>query len=266
MYLDKFTWESLPRYFFTQKNAPVLPCPSCGQITLVISNPSIQFMADKPHGFSRMWEALTSKESDITTIANVLNGFLEGKAIRTQFVGFYCCTSCNEPVSVLGKGKAFSADQQTLLSFVYFSPALPIFELKDTYPSKVNVELAKSFSAYVSDPTTAGARIRTAIEFLLDEQGIQKFRTSKQGKEGSQVKFGLGERLKLFSETHSDLGNLLGGVKQLGNEATHGSDMQHSDLLDAYQLIEHVLEELYVSRPKRQKLLLKSNEMNNKFR
>ena len=59
---------------------------------------------------------------------------------------------------------------------------------------------------------------------------------------------------------------MLGAVKALGNEATHGADLQSEDLLDAYDLVEHVLVELYVTRPHRTTLLAQSADLKQKYR
>jgi hypothetical protein len=58
---------------------------------------------------------------------------------------------------------------------------------------------------------------------------------------------------------------MLGGVKQLGNEATHGSELAYEDLLKAYELIEHVLDDIYIVRPKRAELLQASTAMTKKY-
>jgi hypothetical protein len=209
----------------------------------------------------------------LETLASLAEGYGEVIAARSQFIAFFCCLKCGEPVSVLGQAKSMKKMDRSFpqLSIACFSPSLQIFDLKHVYPARVRTELAKSFAAFFGDSTAAGSRVRTCIEFLLDEQGIQKFRTNKEGqvvigKDGGQMKLSLGERLKEFSESSPDLGNMLGAVKQLGNEATHGPDLLNEDLLDAYGLIEHVLEELYVTRPERTRLLTQSNEMTQKFR
>lgn len=271
MFLNKATWLSLINYGKTVSTIPSLPCPSCQKIGLHLEEDSIQY-----RGIRRRYDSSYLKQPAVDaglleSVVKIAESFIEITAVRSQFVGFLSCQHCHEPVSALGKTKTMENSKgPALLSFVSFSPSLQLFELKSVYPKQVVAELEKSFATFFSDPSAAGNRVRTSIEFLLDHQGVQKFRVGKDGeiqtnKEGGQIKLPLSDRLKLFSEADPELGTMLGAVKALGNEATHGADLENGDLLDAYDLVEHVLQELFVTRPERSKLLSRSDVMKQKF-
>ena len=271
MFLNKATWLSLSNYGKTEGTIPPLPCPSCQKIGLHLEDDSIQYRGLRKRYDSSYIKKTAVDAGFLESVVKIAESYVELTAVRSQFVAFLRCQHCHEPVSVLGKTKTIEKSKgPALLSFVCFSPALQLFELKLVYPKQVVSELEKSFATFFSDPSAAGSRVRTSIEFLLDEQGVQKFRVGKDGefqtnREGGQIKLPLGDRLKLFSEADPELGAMLGAVKALGNEATHGADLENSDLLDAYDLVEHVLHELYVTRPERSKLLVRSGELKQKF-
>jgi hypothetical protein len=87
----------------------------------------------------------------------------------------------------------------------------------------------------------------------------------KRKQNGTPLTLSLSERLKELGNREPYVAKLLGAIKQLGNEATHGGDLLYSDLLDAFDLIHHVLEELYVERPKRLTKLQTSKHISNKY-
>lgn len=272
MFLSKATWLSLVDYGKSENTVPQLPCPSCQKIELQLEEDTIQHRELRKQFDS----SLVKKPSDgaglLESFVKFTETVIEITSHRSQFIAFLRCNHCGDPVSVLGKTKCLDKSKgPVLLKFVSFSPALRLFELKSAYPKPVISELEKSFATFFSDPSAAGSRVRTSIEVLLDEQGVQKFRITKDGeiqqnKDGGQVKLPLGDRLKLFSESDPELGTMLGAVKALGNEATHGADLQSEDLLDAYDLVEHVLVELYVTRPHRTTLLAQSADLKQKYR
>ena len=272
MYLDNATWLSLVRYGFAIDKFPLLPCPTCFKVGLrPVKNAFQKMMLAKNFDVSAVkMPAASAGLGEV--LLKVAEGYGEMTAKRSRFVCFLIC-SCGEPVTFMGNAKVVYGNSEDLpkLSTTSFLPSIPIFELLPIYPLKVRKELEKSFNAFFSDPAGAGGRVRTAIEYLLDEQGVQQCRVDKAGqvqlgRDGLPNKLGLGERLKIFSDLYPELGQMLGGVKQLGNEATHGQDLPHEDLLDAYSLLEHVLDELYVSRAQRSKLLEQSKTMTMKFK
>ena len=271
MFLEKITWLSLVNYGKKQSHMSPLPCPSCQKVGLELDEDSVRYLELRRQYDVSHIRKPSANAGALEPLFKIAESFAEITAVRFQFSAFFRCSHCGDPVNVLGKAKSHEKNREfPLLRFVYFSPALNLFELKKVYPEKVKSEMEKSFAAFFSDPTAAGSRVRTSIEFLLDEQGVQKFRLGKDGavqinKDGGQIKLPLGDRLKLFSESDPELGTILGAVKALGNEATHGADLQNEDLLDAYDLVEHVLEDLYVKRPQRSKLLARSGEMKQKF-
>ena len=58
-------------------------------------------------------------------------------------------------------------------------------------------------------------------------------------------------RIDLFRQTNPDLADALMAVKWIGNAGSHSRPIMREDLLDGYELMEHVLDELFVQREKR---------------
>lgn len=77
-------------------------------------------------------------------------------------------------------------------------------------------------------------------------------------KNGKLIFLNLHSRINLLPEKYGELKELLLAIKWLGNAGSHAdSPISIDDVMDAYQLIDHVLQELYVQKGKKAKALAK---------
>lgn len=162
------------------------------------------------------------------------------------------CGSCGEAVAMVATGFMVEADHfdpdyhgpQFIPRFwpLFFDPPLPIFQAPASSPSSVTKCLTSSFSAYWAMPNAAGNEVRKAIEFLLDEHQIPRtIPVPGKGKPRTD----LHARIEEFGKQQPDAAQFLLAVKLLGNSGSHGHELTHDDVLDAYTILERVLVTLY---------------------
>ena len=189
----------------------------------------------------------------------------EGYDPDEKYEGRFSCmvrcavTKCREPRVVLGKvvldvvpdeyGQP-TMEKYLVPRFVYPTPA--IFEIPLKTPSGVKKELWRSFELFWCDPGAAAGRVRAAVEILMDELKIPaRFKTRR----GEIRPLPLHGRIQRFAKKEAALGEALLAVKWLGNVGAHSAELQRPDLLDAFEILDHVLDELIVKRAQRIKQL-----------
>lgn len=142
---------------------------------------------------------------------------------------------------------------------VLFEPPLRIIKIPKSCPEDVSEPLVESFRLLFASPSAAANSIRVAMEELLTHLKIKRF--SKSG--GKRRFITLHERIELLPRKYSELRELILAIKWLGNAGSHGSgSITFDDVLDAYDLTAHILEEIYA--PKRRKLKAMAKKVNKK--
>jgi hypothetical protein len=132
---------------------------------------------------------------------------------------------------------------------LFFEPPLHLISLESRVPNDVREELIASFRVFWSDPEACASRLRIGIEKLLDYVGVKRFVISKERK---RVELKLHSRIELFARSGRRLSDHLMAVKWLGNAGSHrGVAVPCDDTLDAYELIEAVLREMFDPSPAR---------------
>jgi uncharacterized protein DUF4145 len=117
---------------------------------------------------------------------------------------------------------------------VHFSPNLRMFQLYSSDPPLIILELDKSFSTFWSDKQSSANAVRRALERMMDSLSI--------------VGVDLHQRIMNCKSISSDVRDMLMAIKWIGNTGSHGDDITRHDLLDAYFIIEHCLNELFPDR------------------
>lgn len=129
-------------------------------------------------------------------------------------------------------------------------PAPCIFPLAEQCPEEIAVELRKAFSLFWGDSAACANRLRVAVEQLLNDQRIVKTVINTNNK---RVGLTLHARIDKFKKVDPQAANYLKAIKWLGNAGSHaGLDaVDDVDLLNGFELIEHVIERIYLKRDKR---------------
>lgn len=137
----------------------------------------------------------------------------------------------------------------------YFVPALDIFQIPQGCPPRASDEIRLSFRIYFADPSSAANHVRKAIENLLTAKGIKRFVTEKSGK---RKIVSLHDRIVQYRIRDAENADLLMAIKWLGNAGSHDAELTKEDVLDSYELLEVVLDNLYVKHAKKVRQLAKS--------
>ena len=140
----------------------------------------------------------------------------------------------------------------------HFSPHLKIFICPRKTPDNVSDEIQKSFSLFFCDPPSAANHIRIALENLLTHLKIKRYEV--KGKRRTFL--ALHRRIELLPTKYSHLKDLFFAVKWLGNAGSHSDKaVTTDDVLDSYEIMEEILQDLYVKKSiKVKKLARKINK------
>ena len=219
----------------THENSfPGLPCPSCasGKLKLIkdglnVIEPkySSDFQRRELYDVVERWSAtLRCDENACGEIVQMIGD--------TEVVEFEFERSDGQPDWGLTR----------VLRIQAVFPAPPLFRISKNVPRKVEEQLQLAFRMYWTDESACVARLRTAVEALLDYQKVPKEQKTKNGK---MRRLNLKERIDAFAigASHQDQ---LQGLRNIGNFGTHGGDdVIDEDLFDAIDVLESVLTGIY---------------------
>ena len=216
------------------------PCPACASGRLYLEKSSLVLRET-----SESREYRRSRDE----------GDHEPDAFTQRFCCLLVCSQahCKEPVVVCGTtveeeemdGEG-GTEWKTYLHPVYFNPPLRMISIPAGCPASVRNQLEKAFALYWCDPLSCSNRIRNSVELLLTHLGVPRFRTDAH-KQKRRRRW-LHERIELFrsrSRQGRELATLMFAVKVIGNEGSHPGALTREDLLDAFELLEHVLSILF---------------------
>lgn len=229
----------------TEKETPEWSCPDCKTGTLALDTKSF-----------------VSEEPPKSVQAHDHAGW-DPDWIQYSFSAWLSCgnAKCGLRVALIGKGgvEAVVYDEgmnwEALYSPLYAYPMPDVFDLPINCPDNVAAPLRRSFAALWSEPSSAANSARVALEALMDSMGVaRKKRTAK----GTYAQLSLHKRIQELQQVNRDIGDQLMAVKWLGNSGSHESNVSIDDVLDAYELIEHALDELINQRSKRVATLAKN--------
>lgn len=125
----------------------------------------------------------------------------------------------------------------------YFYPSLSLFAISEKCPETVTKEIKQSFKLFFADPSAAANYVRKAVDEILTSKGVARFTANKKGK---RVRIPLHNRITVFETVKPDIAKKLFAIKWLGNEGSHADTISKNDVLDAYEILEWVLDDLYV--------------------
>lgn len=168
-----------------------------------------------------------------------------------RFKGFLRCDRplCREIVVVAGSFQTqyhYEYDDETEEQITHeatdyrpyvMRPAPEIIE----YPRKLNnaskEHLLRSFELFWVDYASCANRLRIVVEFLLDQ-----FMVDRKSSKGGYLD--LSVRIDKLAASHPDQKEFLDALRWLGNAGSHDGVVSLSDLLDCYEMLEHLLVEL----------------------
>lgn len=239
---------------FSKSSTPDWSCPTCDKGILKIKENTFH---DEELRYSR--EAHSHEA-------------WEPEWIRYIFTCILVCTNdkCKEAVVCTGTGSVdwdIVEDMDGVPDQVYsdffipkhFEPHLRLFSIPNDCPESVSDLLNESFKLFFSCPNAAANNVRAAIEELLTELKIKRFNTVN----GKRRFISLHQRISLLPAKYAQFKDMILAIKWLGNAGSHGhAEVTMDDVMDAYELTEHILEEIY--EPKSKKLKAIAKKVNKK--
>jgi len=188
--------------------------------------------------------------------------------IRLVFSCVFHCSNekCKQPVACSGSGSVESNDYidddgdwaqdiEEWYTPQFFHPALKLMDLPESCPPKVVEYLCESFASVYANPSAALNSARTALEALMTSLGVKRFSIGN----GKKRSIPLHQRIQLLPEKYKDQREMLVAVKWLGNVGSHDGDKASTaDVMLAYDMLEHVLSEIYEERSKKLRALAAS--------
>lgn len=167
---------------------------------------------------------------------------------------------CKEAVSCAGVGSVESniteyEDDEPTESYEdyflpkYFEPHLRLIGLPENCPESIATPLNESFRLFFSSPSAASNSVRIAVEELLTALKVRRFTLNSKNKRWF---LSLHQRINLLPSKFSHLKELMLAIKWLGNAGSHSKGkISMDDVMDSYELIDHVLQEIYTPKSKR---------------
>lgn len=128
--------------------------------------------------------------------------------------------------------KEFLGKKRKLFTPLNFLPTLRLFEIGRNIPSRLIHSIDKSFDTYWHNQNAAANAIRNTLEILMD---ILEIDNSKP----------LHSRIQDYAAIEPILSEMILAIKWIGNTGSHGENPTKADLLDAYEILEHCLNELF---------------------
>ena len=253
--------RNLYKSSFTEQNPIKWMCPKCQKAPIKIKEKTLNF--------------------DLTSQSRENLDLLMKEELRFVYTCIFKCRTCSEIVTSNGYGRTIEVldpkvddlesyqknnglmDQMTFFP-KYFYPHLSIFDIPVKTPNSVKKEINQSFELFFCNPSSSGNHLRIALEHLLTHFKIPKNRNNK----GKREPIFLGSRINTVVQNpkkHIKLDEVIDeikAIKWLGNTASHsGKQLTKSDILDGYEMMEHVLHELFDNKKEHiKKLAKKINE------
>ena len=200
----------------------------------------------------------------------------EPEWITGVFLGLLKCNnpSCKETVVVTGN-MSVNQDQEydeqydswnitasEILTPNCFTPTIDIFQIHKDVPDIIKNEIINAFKIYWLDIAACANKIRMVVELIMDERKIPKIYLEGKKRKG----YSLHRRIKLFKLNNPEKAELLMAIKWIGNSGSHATDtLTKDDILDAFEILEHVTDKLFETESVRIKKLSKTINKRKKY-
>jgi hypothetical protein len=235
---------------FRLESFPAWRCPTCGKGTLQLADNTFRKDERAHSRGARDCEAW------------------EPEWIEYSFSCFLQCSAknCTESVGLVGVGGVdwdLGYDKNGLQQQVwgdrfhpkYFFPHLVLFDIPDATPESAANEVAQSFELFFCNPPSSANHVRIALENVLTDLKIKRYETHRRKK----TFLSLHSRIALLPKRHEHLKEMFLAVKWLGNAGSHSNkSVTMDDVMDAYDIVQVLLHDLYDSQAKAATKLAKS--------
>lgn len=209
---------------------PHWTCPTCGKGHLAPIKDKMQFVETGPSKAAHSHDAW------------------DPDWILNRFAGFLKCTmpGCGEVSSISGTSPSnfvedWEEQTQQLLNLYEvksIDPAPIPIRLPEKTPDLVSESIKDAAALVWSSEQASANQIRQAVEHMMDDLSVPA-----QTANGNPLS--LHKRIVEFQKSDTENGDVLLATKWLGNSGSHVSGLGREDVLDAFDMIEFVLESRY---------------------
>lgn len=241
---------------FIKDNIPNWSCPRCNKGIL---RPIEKSFRCRETADSR--ESTTNFQVHYSKYIDEDSPFLEKQIIteitKYHYVVLLKCNiqDCSEDVVSCGIGSIvedYDPITGQLVDYVgftpeYFLPAINIFSIPGKCPKEVTNNIKSSFKLFFTDPSASANYVRKAIDAILTDKKVKRITINHKGK---KVPVKLHDRIVEFEKSNPVMAKNLFAIKWLGNEGSHTDKMTKNDVLDAYEILEAAIDDLYVGQRK----------------
>jgi hypothetical protein len=233
--MKRYLWGN----YISQKRFPAFPCPKCNQGVLGYEAEDLKII-EPP--YSRAAHGDDAWDPD--WIEERFSLMLKCSLARCgEAVVMSGDTMIDQVVNDDGSGWTY---EQMLKPRAVF-PCLYLIELDDDVPNLVQQEIKAAFLLFWSDLGASASRLRASVERVLDDFKIPSTKAS-----GGFLT--LNDRIQQFKKIDPDHAETFDALRLVGNVGTHGDDLKREALLDAFEIYEDALEELFVKKKHKAKI------------
>jgi hypothetical protein len=213
--------------------APGWPCPSCPDGTLRLVRDSLRWFETAESKLRH-----TDEEFHFSDIEYTFSASLECGRCRQQIS---CCGGGGqEPYEFQREDGDWEQEFEPVFYPRFFYNFLKLFRVPSRCPTLVREQLYKSFAVIFCDLSASANHVRQCVEEILTHAGIDI-------RYGNGHFINLNERIKIYERRDSENAERITALKWIGNFGSHSDDpLNKGDLFDAYDILEILLEDLYV--------------------
>jgi hypothetical protein len=223
-----------PKYY----KMPEFPCPSCKSTVVLDESTMLKretLQSQKMHN-SENW---TPYDVDFRfSCMMVCNNKRCGEIVVVS--GFF---ECEEDVVYDERGS--HGDYFEFYRPKSMQPPPPVIPISPKLSDNCRQDLKAAFALLWVDVAACANRQRTMIEHLLDQLGIDDEKDDKP--------IGLHRRIDMLAKEHPEHGEILHALKEVGNAGSHEGRAAFKDVIECFELIEHVVTAL-IDRPQDSKM------------
>jgi hypothetical protein len=218
--------RELWRESFLDDGIPALPCPWCDRGNLRYMDKTLRFEVPEADKIAER------------------NGEFSPLDVRYRFILFLKCAvpNCGQVVSAHGDAEMHERDNWSrdedrfchALSPKGMHPAPPLATIPPETPRRVADELKVAFSLFWVDLGSCANRLRISVERILDEFDLPV---------GN-----LASRIQAFKKADPEHAATFDALRHVGNVGSHEGDVSRETILDAFEIYQDALAELYGKR------------------
>lgn len=233
--MDRSIWTDE----ISKHHCPAWQCPRCKIGTVFLTKDSLTYL------------------ETIDSLRSHSHEDFDFEWIEYIFTAWAQCSNklCNQAFAISGTGGV--APQYVSESEweykPYFSPKachpMPdIIMFPNKCPNEIKDELRAAFESFWSNPAACASRMRIALEYLMNYLSVPK---QKQDSNGKLIDLNLHARIDAYAKNDLNIGAQIMALKWLGNAGSHEGSLNTTELLDAFEIMEHVLREVISGHSKR---------------